>query len=697
MKNYKYILTHSSGNLTVEYNPLNWDKFNTMFKRSERYHSILRREIVDTEFPLDGKEYIDTIYQAYGIDTSIGCEIQYLNRSTWAYATLFDGEIDLSEWSWLRDTTSVKIIDSSRVAKFAARDEIEIPLNWTDDLNGDGMGIDVSMDDVTVYGVNIEEKAEFLDANNDIAITDIETNTNWNDKYGISDDGYDYNTIGADAVLPGQSIGPLDTGILYTNNTGASQYVRYRVVINIDADIQVTGTGGWEWYFKMYLGKNAVSTPIDESASGAGADLGGFLTAYDTGYVTIELADTDTLNIYFQWNGIVDALATITPNITISPVRIEVFTVVIGEPSTVVSMPLLHELTARMLEIMTGQTDPLGCDLFGRTDSWPRTYGTNGDYSLYGVATGLMFRGFPHADFPLKTTFWDLFKSIDALFNLGLWYNGTDFEIKEKADYYKVESIITLGEVKDLEISVAADHYFNRVLAGYRSEVSYEDVNGQQMPNVPVEFVNPGFRVQNTLDIQSVFRGDDYGIELSRKEDYATTVGEDTAMDNDKFFLELEKPGATYQAKTGNDFTAITGVYAPDSRMNMGITPKRNALRHANRLSIPLFISEADTRFARSQFELALGTQDAGEASVLYERDDIAYIDLEEPLYYPEVYNFTAELTLAHILQLISDPHGYVEFDYLGTTYSGYILEVSSQPFRKQGNWTLIKRNPNRV
>jgi len=105
MKNFKYILTHSSGNLTVEYNPLDWDKFNILFKRSERYHSILRSQIVDSEFPFDGKAYIDTIYETYGIDTEIGCEIQYLNKQTGAYVSLLTGLIDLSEWTALRDTT----------------------------------------------------------------------------------------------------------------------------------------------------------------------------------------------------------------------------------------------------------------------------------------------------------------------------------------------------------------------------------------------------------------------------------------------------------------------------------------------------------------------------------------------------------------------------------------------------------------
>ena len=122
MTNYQYILTHSSGNLTVEYSPLNWETLNMVLKRSDVYHSVLRSQVLEVEFPFDGKAYIDTIYETYGIDTDIGCEIKYLNKQTKAYATLYTGIIDLSEWLKMRDTTSVKLIDSSVMAKFAARE-----------------------------------------------------------------------------------------------------------------------------------------------------------------------------------------------------------------------------------------------------------------------------------------------------------------------------------------------------------------------------------------------------------------------------------------------------------------------------------------------------------------------------------------------------------------------------------------------
>lgn len=697
MKNFKYILTHSSGNLTPVYSPLNWDKFNILFKRSDRYYSILRNQIVDSEFPRDGKSYIDTIYQNYGIDTDIGCEIQYLDKSDNSYNTLIKGLIDLSEWVSLRDTTSVKIIDSSILALFAARDEIEIPINRSDDIDGDALDVYTYLESFNIHGVDIEERALYDDDTNEIAVTSVE-NAPFNHYIGVTADDYELNIIGTDAVLPAVSL-PGASGVLYTNNTGAAQNVRFRIITSVQGTYSITGSNAWALGFQVFTGKNGATNSINLSDSGTGSDSAGFNTSYDSGYIETSLAAGETIEIYHRWYGTVTGGDTITPNFDIRPIFIDIYTIIDGKATSVVPMPMIHELGAKILEIITGLSDPLNAPLLGRTDSEPRTYVNDGDYSLIGVASGLMLRGFPHSEKPLKSTFANYFKSIDALYNLGLWFDAAnnEFIIAAKEDFYKVTKIITLGEVQELEISIAEEQYFNSIKAGYQKEVDYEETSGQIVPNVPVEFANDGKRIQNILDIQSQYRGDDFGIELSRQAAYAETAGDDTKYDNDNFFVNGKRQGGSIFTLQGyDDFTDIDGIYAPGTRLNLDITPKRNLLRHADQLSIPLFISNGNTNFMKSQFELDLSTIKSGDPAVV-ERDDLSYSDLEEPLYYPEIYNFTAELSIADILQLISDPHGYVEFDYLGVTYSGYILEVSSEPFNRRGNWTLLKRNPNRT
>ncbi|KKL66926.1 hypothetical protein LCGC14_2140110, partial [marine sediment metagenome] len=389
MKNFKYILTHSSGNLTVEYNPLNWNNFNIVFKRSKQYYSVLRRQILDSDFPFDGKAYIDTIYETYGIDTEIGCEIQYLNKQTLAYATLFDGLIDLSDWSALRDTTSVKIIDSSVMERFASRDKIEIPLNRTDDLDGNSISSYTYLNSMTIEPVNIEEKAEYIDAANIINISASE-NGSFTHYRGVDDSDFDFNTIGVDADLPDVTLS-VASGPLYTNNSGGSITVRFRIITLFDGLITITGSGAWDYLIQAWTGKNGATKAIEIIGSGSGADADNINQSYDSDYITETLAAGETIEIYHVWSGNAGT-ATISPTFGMEPTQIEVFEVTDGSPETVVAMSLLHEIGAKLLEIMTGVADPLYSALLGRTDSEPRTYGSDGDYSFIGVASGLILR-----------------------------------------------------------------------------------------------------------------------------------------------------------------------------------------------------------------------------------------------------------------------------------------------------------------
>lgn len=674
MKNYKYILTHSSGNLTVEYNPIKWDKFNMVFRRSKTYHSVLRKQIEDSEFPLDGKAYIDTIYAAYGIDTEIGCEIQYLVKSSMTYSTLFIGIIDLSEWTSLRDTTSVKIIDSSVMAMFAARDEIKVPINRGTDLNGDAVASYTYLDTMTVEGVDIFEQIYMTFVSAQVAAP---TNT---------EDTVETLTIEEEDWEDGNR--------RYENSSGVSVDTDYTAEATLTWNLTFPAGGGTVNLY-AYISENGVPQIIAHQLISRGS------AGVESGSVTesrsVSFAVPNSGYLGEMYCTITSIPGTITGYGVITTGTLQIYVITPGTSNSTIPMPLMHEVGAKLLEIITGVTDPLNAPLLGRTNSDPRTYGSDGAYSLIGIASGDILREYSFTDKPLTTSFFDYFKSIDALFNLGCWYDGTEFSIAAKEDFYKVSKIITLGEVQELEISVATDEYFNSVLCGFQDQLSYEETNGTQNFNVACEFANDGKRIQNLKDIQSVYHGDDYGIELSRKKGSYMHWSEDTKYDEQIFFIVGKRDSGFYKTIQGDEFNAVTGIYTPDTRLNLDITPMRNLLRHGDQLAVPLFLSSGDTVYLKKQFEIDLTTQKGGADPVITEKDDLAYSDLEEPLYYPDIYNFKSELTIAHIQQLQSDPHGYVEFDYIGVTYSGYIVEVSTKPFNRQGNWTLLKRNPNRT
>jgi hypothetical protein len=692
-KNYKYTLTHSSGSVVLDYNPMEWNDFNFIFARSERYFSILRHQIESLEFPRDGKVFIDNIKTTYGIDAEITCLIEYLDKSDSTYKTLVSGLVDLSEWKSRDVSTSVKIIDNSAVGKFAARDEIDIPLNTLNDLDGNVLPVWTLLNTMTVKGVTILSKAIYDDPNNIISINSSET-IPWSEVYGVSDDGFDPNDLEESAELT--PVNPGSNRYFYTNESGKTQTVGYKVISGVSGSVTITGTGNWDFTQSGYVGKvgGTLVEMWNETQVGSGNDFFVLNESYDSGYVELTLAPDEQLEIYHEWKGDVDPGDTILGDFDLNPIYVEVYEIVEPEADTEVEMPLLYEIGAKLLEAMTGESDILNSNVFGRTDSAPRTFGSDGTHALNALSSGNMLRQKSFSDIPLSLSFADYFKHISALYNVGLGYsyNTNDFNILEIINYYKNTKIIDLGEVTDLEISVFQDGYHNKILAGYTGKLDYEDLNGNQNYNVEAEFSNSGRAVNNTIDLRSPFRGDDYGIELSRKNADQIPTDQDSRYDEEIFAISAKRGVSDYVTLQGfDDFTDIEGIYAPETRLNLNITPVRNLLQNSNRLSVPLYISNSDVFFQKKQFELPLSTKKSGESTIV-ETDNIDYADLSSPLYEPDEYNFNADVTNEIIEQLLSDPHGYVEFTYQGTTYQGHIQQVSTEPFNRRGNWTLTKR-----
>ena len=156
--------------------------------------------------------------------------------------------------------------------------------------------------------------------------------------------------------------------------------------------------------------------------------------------MTETLAVGETIEIWHQWEGEIVDGDDIEPGFVFSPTLIEIYEVIPGATETTIDMPFIHELGAKLLEILTGQADPLNAEIIGREHGEPREYDDDSDYCLTAVASGFMIRGFHTADQVLKTSFADYFKSIDALFNLGMWYDqeNSEFVIAAKEDFYEV-------------------------------------------------------------------------------------------------------------------------------------------------------------------------------------------------------------------------------------------------------------------
>jgi len=360
----------------------------------------------------------------------------------------------------------------------------------------------------------------------------------------------------------------------------------------------------------------------------------------------------------------------------------------------------LHEALERLLQIATDANAELNAPLIGRTDSENTSYVSDGEFGLIGLANGFMIRNFPLADYCLSTSVRDLFKSLKAVTPVGLWYSESadKWYLKDIADFYKNTEIISLGEVKGFERYVDEQYYFNTIKAGYIDGLSYEEINGLENQNCLMKFTNNIAGIKNEKDLQSIYRADDYGIEFAKKIPYNYNGTEDSRYDSDIWFLTFKRDSGSFLTLAGYDnFDTISGVLSKTTRLNIDITPKRNLLRNGSLLSIPMWKqTSGDILYSDSQMRINFSSKKAAEAAAIVETDDIDITTLPEPEFHPEVYNFSSPVTAAQITSLMTDPHGYITFTYLGTTYKGYILEVSTEPWGRKGNWTLIKTNPSK-
>lgn len=680
MKNYKYILGHSGSTpttLTLTHSPVGWDEAEITLLRNETYHSVLRNFAIQLRFVREGMNYIEGAYNADGINAVVTIEIQYLDKSDYTYNSLYTGILDFTKYKKARDFVEIPIIDNDTLSKFKTRDEIELSLAATKSIDGTSISL-IDTQNFTIEGVEIREqiKAPFVSSTastpNDtqpaIVLDRLVEEIEWN----TTDDDY-------------------------TNDSGGDETIEYTCEATIAWDLTFPGDGGPVDIF----------AEIDEN--GSIKDIASIRVLNAPGNETGTYTDTRTATITIPDGGYLGRMririvstTSSTGTAYISSGTLTLFKVTSPYEDTQENLILPHEAFKKALEITTGSTD-YNSDETGRTDLG---YVSDGDLSLIALANGANIRGFTQSQRPLKTSFKDLFKALFSIKPIGFWYNHAQsrFELNEITDFYKDSELIDLGEVSELEILVEEDHYYNDIQHGYFEDLEYEDINGNQVFATKTNYNNNVQRIKRSLDLTCSFRSDDYGIELTRKYQKINYYSKSIDADQDNFMIFGQRSGSDYITVQGYDnFTTITmqgsgqlNIYTPETRLNLDLSPKRCMLRHTMLLSAPVYMTTGPVQFLNSQFNFDLGLQKSGEASVIYESDDIDNSAMDEPLFYPEIYTFEKEISASIINTLLADPHGYITFDYEGTTYKGFILEVNINPFKRLTTWKLIKYNPNR-
>lgn len=120
----------------------------------------------------------------------------------------------------------------------------------------------------------------------------------------------------------------------------------------------------------------------------------------------------------------------------------------------------------------------------------------------------------------IKTSLSDFFKSLGAVLCASLGnQNNAQFEQLFFEDLLYVfnpdATPVVLGEVSNLQVSLASDMLFNELEVGYEPQ-SYDQKAGKYETNTKASWVSPLRAVQKKFQIISKYRADPYGIERLR-------------------------------------------------------------------------------------------------------------------------------------------------------------------------------------
>lgn len=264
--------------------------------------------------------------------------------------------------------------------------------------------------------------------------------------------------------------------------------------------------------------------------------------------------------------------------------------------------------------------------------------------------------------------------------------NTVRFESKEYV-FDNSNMITDLGEVSDLDISIAKEFIFGSINVGYTGKDSTDNL-GKQNFNDKKVFGNPVTRTSAVLDLLSTYRADIFTIEQIRS-DYFSKDQTATEKDNDVFIINAKKADGILQPYRPA-FSSITGGTNTSTWYNIDeLTPHRILETNGSFISIGLWAQMLE----KITFQSAERNKDLVtilNGITIGESFDIRVNNLNAPFAFPFYFKFKTKVPY-NLISLLQAGNGYIKFSYNGTTLYGFPMELTQLPvYDEAQEWKLL-------
>jgi hypothetical protein len=699
-KKFKYVLSSIDyGEKVLKFVPSGWDNSEITFLRDSVYKGVLTQfSTNELTFVKDGRDYIQTAYEAKGIDYEIEIKIYIEDSQTFAYSEYYRGKIDLSTYKIDSIGVECKVINTGFQSRILNRDKIEVDLLNTKFIGG---------------GENSMEQISGMPTNLKLTEYSAIKNADWQSEGTLDNIQSGFSFFSIPMVLNSSEYEASETSnqtiVPVSPSSTTQKFFTPLSDITVNFSVNVTivliseGANNLDLQLKLYRNNTEVLTINPTSTTVQGEATQFDFSFNNSAYNFSELQSMTLLGYGYNttkysvemYNGSVSFFETIGDSL---------------EQVNIDSFPIF-EFTARTLQLISGEASPLDSELLGRTDSLPVSYASDGLGSLMCMTNGLLIRQFDLSQITLNSSLTKVFKTINSLMNVGLGFENNKvkieqekyfFDITDNPNYpatdsrkYQTNQILDLSEYLNNEViekEVLPDWYYNEIESGYNS-FEYENVQGLKEFNTKSAYATPIKSVEAKYDIVSPFRYDTQGVNKLRTKPQSTDGTEDVKGDNDIFGFDVKRDGG-FTVKTDEDFDSVTGGVDPAQSYNLKYTPRRNLERHGNRFSSMRLALTDEIQWMQSDKNTKLVTQLTDEASPKAENADILVNELDSGYWIAEAYLFEAPVSKSTIDSIKLNPYGVIK---VADDKYGWILEIQSNNENNKGQFKLLRVDLNNV
>lgn len=640
---FKYFLTYESVKYELGFAPEGWDKQTIgQYKRDLIYFGLVRGLSLPLEFVLDGKDILRRAYHKYGVEAGVILELQERqNDPIWTYKTIFEGDVDFSQYEFDGIRASVTQMESGITKNFKSREAIryEFPLVGDDVVN------------IVLPGVQFTEQTIFSPKFVDTSDLNVARRF----------------TIGIDLISQGFNSGFVEA--LNTDQRNAADSDDF----NNDAFIIGRRSGGVNVRFTGNL-KGEVTSALPfpapnnelrlQSTNGTVVHVFVHIVAppgtavpipFDVDFdFTYNLAEGEGLFLYSRaGTGVGEYLVTTEGNINASISAV-------SDPSNCKGLKAI-DLFKRIAKRIS-PTTPVNSNLI------------NTDWANLIFTSGSAIRELEDAK--IKITWQDFFNTFRGIDDAGFGIDS-GFARIEKGNYFmRNAEIMNIGNVNKCAHKVAEDLMFNNLKIGY-NDGNTDEPEGLQEYNSLQNWELPLTRINKPQDWTSPTRADQYGIEKLRVQFNVTKQStSDTDSDNDNFMVDCYLDGENYKPILGATYTEVTGLTYHLTAYNLRLTPKKNLLRHSGYLASILDRQNGKyIEFGSAEKNAELAT--VMGSTIIKENQSIPVSSLSGKYFRPDYVEIMAKLPKQAIDFMTATPFGYIRFNYNDIEMKGYIMDAS--------------------